>query len=279
MGFLKDIPDYKNYSDDEYNMNIVPDKSGIWDTLQAYANKSEDFRYVVMKLRDIALLPPTTNIGHSWLVGDLQDAIYSIRKKTKEGKIALFYDAVAVITEAASIDEEEINEFLAEHNLGYLLESFLGTYYWRVRDNTLKMSKSIDETISVIEKSDFEQAIEHIQQAKMQLENANDERSRKNAVRDCASAMESIIKNLGGINDIGKATKALRESNKWGLDAIVKDGNNIFDRLHEFYPDFRHGSSESSSMSINEALYWVGRMTVFINYVVAQKKQVDLRTF
>lgn len=88
--------------------------------------------------------------------------------------------------------------------------------------------------------------------------------------------MESIINILGGTKNIGDSTKILRDTKRWGLDDIIKDGNTIFGKLHILYPDFRHGSTEMSTMSLNEALYWVGRITTFIDYIVHQKNDLGL---
>lgn len=97
-------------------------------------------------------------------------------------------------------------------------------------------------------------------------------RARKDAVRSCASAMEAIIKAFGNNDEIGEATKILRSEKCWGLDDIVKDGNSIFNSLHRFYPDLRHGSTEISTMPIEEAEYWIGRMNTYIRYM---KKMAD----
>ena len=271
MGFLKDIPDYKGYLDNDYHMTDIPDKSVTWNTLQAYANKAENFRSIVCQLRDIALLPPTTNTGYPWLVEDLQDAFRTIRKKTNEGKIACFYDAIAAIAEEVFLDEEEINEFLFEQGLGYKINKGVNKYNWIVRDNTLKMSDKIDKTLHSLKKRPFDQAVENLQQAKLHFQNLSNERALKDAIRDCASAMESIIKILGKDDDIKKASKNLRTSKSWGLDDIVKDGEAIFNKLHYLYPDFRHGSTGMSNMTINEAKYWADQMICFIDYILRQK--------
>ena len=99
-----------------------------------------------------------------------------------------------------------------------------------------KLTKKIDETKEIVF-SVSQQAYEHFQQAKKQLENASNERARKDAVRDCASAMEAIIKEFGKVNDIQDAYKKLRDAKVWGKDEIVKDGYAMFNTLHRLYPD------------------------------------------
>lgn len=128
--------------------------------------------------------------------------------------------------------------------------------------------ETIDSTLNSIQRTAFSQAVEHFQQAKRQLADATDERRRKDSVRDCASAMESIIKIIGNDDDIKKASKKLRESNKYGLDDIVKDGDAIFNKLHYLYPDLRHGAQSKSSMTVNEAQYWIDRISTYVSYMI-----------
>lgn len=275
MSFIKDIPDYKNYNNEDFYTTSLPDTSDIWNELQAYANRAESLQQVVNRLNDLVLLPPTTNIG-GWLVTDLENAFRTLRKKVKGGKISLFFDAVVIIIEESFLDLEEINEFLLQYEIGYEVYKGFVSYNWSVRNNIPKMSENIDKTLKTLEKTPFEQAVENLQQAKVHFQNLSNERALKDAVRDCASAMESIIKILGNNDDIKIASKTLRNSKLWGLDDIVKDGDAIFSKLHYLYPDFRHGSVGMSNMTVNEAKYWADRMICFIDYILRQKTDLGI---
>lgn len=275
MSFLKDIPDYKNYNNDDFYMTSLPDTYDMWNELQAYANRAESLHQVVNRLNDLVLLPPTTNSG-GWLVTDLENTFRVLRKKVIAGKISLFFDAVIIIIEESFWDLEEVNEFLLQYEIGYEVHKGFGCCNWSVRDNIPKMSENIDKTLKTLKKTPFEQAVENLQQAKIHFQNLSNERALKDAVRDCASAMESIIKVLGNNNDIKIASKNLRDSKLWGLDDIVKDGDAIFSKLHHLYPDFRHGSIGMSSMTVNEAKYWADRMICFIDYILRQKTELGI---
>lgn len=137
------------------------------------------------------------------------------------------------------------------------------------------IAETVITTLETIPISQFAQAIEHYGQAKRQLVDTTDERRRKDAVRDCASAMESIIKILGKDDDIKIASKNLRASKQWGIDDIVKDGDSIFNNLHRLYPDLRHGAQQTSSMSLNEAKYWIDRISAYISYVVRVNEDIS----
>lgn len=132
----------------------------------------------------------------------------------------------------------------------------------------------IESTLDSIVGTPFAQAIEHYQQAKRQMADAADERRRKDSVRDCASAMESIIKILGKDDDIKKASANLRAAKKWGLDDIVKDGDAIFNKLHYLYPDLRHGAQQTSRMSLSEAQYWLDRISAYISYMMRENENI-----
>lgn len=274
MSFIKDIPDYKNYSNDDLYMTSIPNNYVMWDELLAYANRTEDLLTVVNRLNDLVLLPPSTN-SSSWLVTDLKNTFSTLKNKIKDGKITIFFDAIVIIIEETKADLTDINDFLLKYDIGYEINSGFRNYYWSVRDNSTKMSENIDKALKTLKKTPFEQAVENLQQAKLHFQNQDNERALKDAVRDCASAMESIIKILGKNDDIKIASKMIRNSKLWGLDDIVKDGEAIFSKLHYLYPDFRHGSIGMSNMSVNEAKYWADRMICFIDYILRQKKELD----
>ena len=271
MSFRKDIPNYKTLHSETYNLTTV-DKN-IWTKLEAYSQRvcdnSDELKVLVNRLSELALIPATGNWGWNFLVNDLSNVIYALSKEVNNGKFHLLMDTIAVIADAGSLDLEEIDEFLLEFNLGYYLniDPFTRKYFWTVRDDITDLTENIENVQDLI-KDGFQQAIEHFEQAKKQLANADSERARKDAVRDCASAMESIIKILGNDDDIRNASKILRDQEIWGKDTIVKDGDAIFNTLHRLYPDLRHGSTEISEMGIEEAQYWVDRITAYVSYMI-----------
>ena len=108
------------------------------------------------------------------------------------------------------------------------------------------------------------------------MEAAEDERARKDAVRSCLDAVEAIVKEYGKDPDIKQASKNLRTSGICGLDDIVKDGDAMFSNMNRLYPDLRHGSMETSTMSMEEAEYWIGRFSTYLRYMkkMADKKGV-----
>lgn len=89
--------------------------------------------------------------------------------------------------------------------------------------------------------------------------------------------MEAVVKNYGHYNEIKRATTNLKESKVWGKDEIVKEGNSLFNMMHRLYPDLRHGSTEVSSMSMEEAEYWISRICCFVIYIENTAKNNGFR--
>jgi hypothetical protein len=84
-------------------------------------------------------------------------------------------------------------------------------------------TKTLTNAISAVGNS-FDQAFEHLNQALEHLRAPQSDRSRKDGLRDCLSAMESLLKAATDTKDIKEATSALRHSKKWGSDRIVRKG-------------------------------------------------------
>jgi len=127
-------------------------------------------------------------------------------------------------------------------------------------------TKTLADAISAVGTS-FDQAFEHLNQALEHLRAPLTNRSRKDGLRDCLSAMESLLKAATGTKDIKEATSALRASKQWGNDRIVKDGLTIWNHIHDLYPDVRHGQATSSDLGDAECTFSVDRISAFVRYI------------
>jgi hypothetical protein len=125
--------------------------------------------------------------------------------------------------------------------------------------------KPLQETIKTVPNI-YQQTQSHLIQARQHIASINDERSRKDAVRDCLSAMEALVKQISGINDVRDAIEHIKKGD-YGPKPILRDGRSLWDRVHELYPDVRHGAGETSNITEAEALYWIERILAFVNYL------------
>lgn len=284
MAFELDIPNYKNLSSNKFLTNSIPNE--IWSKIEAYATKSsreKNLATLVNRLNDIVLIPHTQNWGHNYLIGDLKDTMFEIKKQTEEGNFRVFMDCLSEIVDFGEFDINEINNFLEKYNIGYIIniKPFFDGYYWKVRDESVKeLTENINNTKEAV-KTISQQAYENLTEAK-KLTTSSNEREIKNALWNCVCAMESVVKHCAKINsysddvakNIDQAIKHLSNNNLWGNKKIIKDGLAIFNDMHNLYPDLRHGSIEKpSSLSLSEAIYWIERLTAYINYMIKTAKK------
>ncbi len=286
MSFKNDIINFKSFPDNEFYMHSLPDD--IWTPLQALIRKSAPNSYklkaVINSIAEITGGSLTNNWGWDFLEQDISDCVFDIRKKCIGGRVEhfeAFMDCLAVLHEVGNLSIDDLNEFLEDYGIGYRCEEsgLSKDIHWypitgtNVVDEISKMQGQVEEL--------SEQAFERLASAIRQFEELTDERARKDAVRSCVDAMEALIKELGEGEEIGEATKKLKnEINSngepvWGPVQIIKDGNNLFNLLHALYPDVRHGTKDSktTNMTIEEAEYFVGRITVFMKYIAVRAKK------
>lgn len=275
MGFRSDHPDYMGYESDDFYVNELP--GNFTSALEGYITRNCDstqqLKSVVHDIESRIPMELTQNWGWDFLISDLSVCVSRLRK-VKFHKVMDFLSDFYSQHEH-SIELEDFNEFIEELELGYKLDgaSWCG-YSWVLRENVTSRAESVSDASSST-KDICTQTFEHLDQAKQHLLETKTDRDRKDAVRDCMSAMESMLKNLSGENNIKDATKALRQSGNWGPDTIVKEGLSIWDRLHSLHPDIRHGSPNVTTITDEEAIYWVERISCFICYLAKRHRQLN----
>ena len=205
----------------------------------------------------------TTNWGWDFLINDYDTITENFLNK----KLHKFMDFISTAYFDVSDDSSifEINEILEEHDVIYRLVNNREKPWVLAQEN--KVESIEDVYIKFREIS--EQALEHIKQAKIQLQNSENNRSRKDALRDCLSATETIIKKVTGQDSYEKAAETFRlDEEKWGPKYIVADCIIIWKRYHQNYPDVRHGDDEITDLSIEETLYSIDRLLAFNMYII-----------
>ena len=287
--FEQDFKNYECYSDGDYYRKTVPD--GLVDSLAGiYADECgadgdpETVRRMVSVASDLLVMvgnKATTN----WDIGVLRAEIKATFHIMCEVKFDRFMDGTRKVAErlykgmpqtSRKDFLRKVNSVLNDSNFGYTLRQSVNepdTLTWEAR---WKAAAGVAALTSASESLEgvFPEALEHIQQAKDHLLKPDEPRARKDSVRDAMSAMEAMLKKLASVKDIKDATKKLREEKCWGLDQIVKDGLSIWNHLHRLYPDIRHGQLTRSEIDLDEALYWLGRIAVYITYMTDREKAI-----
>jgi hypothetical protein len=278
MSFKDDFPDYTRCDESKYYYSRVP--PGLNSALQGLiirnCKDTEALKVVCADLAARIPAEPASNWGWDWLVNDLRDYVRLISQK----KFHKYMDFIMDFAEAHCREDrelvEDLNEAFRENELGYSLvleEEGEGCLYWSLYEKPDVGDDSIEEA-SIHVRDISEQAHDHLTQARDQLLKTDNPRAWKDALRDCLSAMEALVCQLGNDSDMKQSTHKLRADTRWGPETIIKDGLSIWNRMHDLYPDIRHGNSEKSELSREEAVYWIDRLMAFVSYLAKRRKEV-----
>jgi hypothetical protein len=268
MDFRSDHPDYKSYESNEYFVSNLPEEmsSALQGFIIKQCNNSDASKLKKAINRIAANIPkePTNNWGWDYLINDLPYYVKSLCNSQ-------FYKIMNFFGEACEYEvflTDKLNDLLEDQKIGYVFYKDWTNSYCKLRESVTSRTEAIEETTHHV-KGVFEQADECLEQAKEHLTKAENDRDLKDAIGNCLSAMESILKNLSGESEIKQATSKLRNDKSWGPAIIVKNGLSLWNQMHNLYPDIRHGTQTKEKSKINreEALYWVERITCFIRYM------------
>jgi len=275
-GNFKDtFSDYESYVDGDLYYTKVP--PGVVSALKGLILRVvEDEHSLKVVCNDVASrIPyePTKNWGWNFLLTDLDYLIDELSRKRLPKLMDFICDFANKNYEKGNF-LDDLNEIFEEYDFGYRLRLARGLYSrysWELIQEPDQEDKAISTTVEEV-RDICQQAKDHLEQARNQLQKTDNLRAWKDALRDCLSAMEALVNQLGGDTDINKSTRALRSDGRWGHELVVKDGLSIWNRMHDLYPDIRHGNHAISSLSREEALYWIDRLMAFVCYMVRRKK-------
>lgn len=269
MKFLEQHPDFKNYSSEKYYTDQIPTSfyNAFQSLIVSKAIKDDESPESILKqaceiIATSLRLRVTSEWGYQILISELDYNLSKIQD-------ADFPKQMDIIGEISSelLDADTINEVFQKRNIGYeyLHDSYIGAM-WNLIDEQIEInSNNISEAIEVADDAQVN-VIQHLMQAKEQISRIDNPRARKDALRDCVSALESQVKYLSGENDFRNGVHKLRSSN-FGNTKIIKDALTIWTFVHEDIKDIRHGHTEEFSITVEEALYYIDRITALIKYL------------
>lgn len=271
MNFKDKFPQYKTLNNDPYYMNQVPRQvvGGMQSIILSMVRNEEldmNLKSVVNLIAEKIPYEPTSNWGWDFLVADLSDYLGLLSKKFNK-----FMDFIQelVNNHRAFSRVGELNELFAENNFGYLLVQYdeesveCNWSYYKEPDLPLTEVQELSEQVS----STSEQARSHLEQLLKQASEIDNERSRKDALRDALSALEALVNSYGHSNDLERNTKDMANSNQWGDPQILTNAIRIWKHIHYRYPDVRHGNNSVSSLSRHEACYFIEYVASLIRFI------------
>jgi hypothetical protein len=283
--FAQQFKDYAQYSDgDCYRKTVPANLSGALAELLVSAcghdgepSTATTMSKVANDLLAMAGKKPTTN----WDTGSLKAEIRSAYHILEESPFDKFMDAtlnaVQRLYNAHPSEQttllDKINDTLLSANMGYTVRTVDGAdrLAWEARAEAAAGVASLNATAAAVADVSKE-ALDHLEQAKSHLLNPARLRSRKDAVRDAMSAMEAMVKKLAGESDYDDACKKLRDEKVWGNDQIVKEAQSVWGFLHRHHPDVRHGQPSGTDITLEEAIYWIDRITGYVRYMASRRR-------
>jgi hypothetical protein len=281
--FSQQFKDYAQYPDgDCYRKSVPANLSGSLAELlvsacgpDAESSTATTMRKVADDLLTMAGKKSTTN----WDVGSLKAEIRAAFHILEESSFDKFMDAtlnaLQRLYKAQPGAQEKligsINDLLLTANMAYTVRTVDGSerLLWESRTDAAAGVSLLTAAAAAIADISKE-AFDHLEQAKSHLLNPANSRSRKDAVRDAMSAMEAMIKKLGKDGDFDVASKKLRDEKVWGNDQIVKEGHSVWGLLHKHHPDIRHGQPSGTDVSLEEAIFWIDRITAYARYMASR---------
>ncbi|OUM91097.1 hypothetical protein [Parageobacillus thermoglucosidasius] len=271
MRFLEQHPDYETYHSDKYLTKEIP-KDFVEALIGYIVGNRTDSTSLRNIINTIAKHVPC-HPGYEWklpyLLADLEKVIWKLYNKKNFPK---FMDCIAELTEKYFINEvDEINELLMEASIGYKLSyCFPEGMVWEVNNDIGKQTQTLSETLKEIPGT-YENTIEHLQQAKEQLKKIDTSRARKDALRDCVSALEAYLKYISGESKLKNAVEYLI-NNHQANKKIIRDALTIWDLVNDKIPDIRHGTTVNKDLPEEEVLYWIDRIMALIKYISRWRK-------
>lgn len=265
-------PNFRQYSDEPYASTYVPDSltgalSGV--LLRLIDDQGISLRPIVDRVRSHAGDGPTGNWSPGPLAEDLSAAFRSLARNSDRFPkfMDALLDAVDVIQRRGPHDViEDANETLRDQELGYeISRGMMGELTWTLREPQHTLGAVVDEIQERVEDI-CSQTTAHLDQLKRQLE-VGDERSRKDALRDALTALETLMRQLTGTHDVRAATAALKADNSWGPPRLLNEGQSVWESVHALHPDVRHGDPRASSLPRDEASFWIRRVLAFAHYL------------
>lgn len=283
--FSKQFKNYEQYGDgDCYRKSIPANLPEALVDLLVSACGPDDSPATVNTMRGVAndlLAMAGKKSTANWDAGSLKTEMRAVYYILEESGFDKFMDATLNALQRLYKAHPstriklvgDVNAILVAANMGYSVRTLNGAerICWEANASGNTGVASLTETVEAAANVSVE-ACDHLQQAKIHLLNSGHLRSRKDAVRDAMSAMETIIKKLAADSDYESACKKLRGEKVWGNDQIVKECISVWGHLHHHHPDLRHGQPTATDIDLEEAIYWIDRITAYVRYMVARQQ-------
>ncbi|MGA4466317.1 hypothetical protein CN894_05290 [Bacillus thuringiensis] len=270
MKFLEQHPNYTAYIHEEYDMSSLPftlrrnDLNILVHACLASCSQDDDLLLNTYRLQNELAAElqdsPCENAHYDYMKDEIIRVLDNSRRQ-----FSSFMDGLSVIIRVTQ-ELDRVNEFLQGHSIGYVAEWGFRDVSWIQSDGTENQVASLVEAVETIP-DDFQNTNAHIRQAITQLQDSQDERSRKDALRDALSAVEAYVKYVSGKNSIYSSCRELTNMIQAPDASFISEGADLWNEIHETYPDIRHGNEARTVLELPEALYYIERLMCYLKYI------------
>ncbi len=264
MTFLDEHPNYNTYESKIFYVKDFPDdiEEAMQGLLMNLAQgDSRNLKFLVNKIATVVNSGITENYSWDYLIPDLNHGIRKLIKSSYNN----FFDFLELLWDEDWLSSKEINSFLEKNSIGYEFLRELNSHTWVLKEECGVSVIERAETLLHTPNNPCQQAKEHLRQIINNL-NTGTDRAKKDALRDGLSALEALIRQITQTNDIKDATSQLRNL-KIAPDFLIKDGLSIWDKIHQQYPDVRHGNPQTAQIGNAELIYCLNKILIYIEFL------------
>lgn len=273
MAFIEQHPHYITYRNENFSCDTVPVgmSKDIYNLIYSYLLKdTENAHYDATEILHQIQLVAKTSIKQYLSFDDVNYEIKRTLTTLEQNELSDYMDALDCILLKFGFDAD-LNDVFERNQFGYVVSVSRFGVIWELREDTTIIVGQIEEVIEDIP-DQYQNTIGHLNQAIGQLKSLNNERARKDALRDCISAVEGYIKSITETENFPAADTALSQKID-GESFILRDGIKMWKHIHKVYPDVRHGNNEDvSKLSEDELSYYIDRLMIYIRFI---NKNID----
>ncbi|MGN7312675.1 hypothetical protein ACTHQ4_16415 [Alkalicoccobacillus gibsonii] len=273
MTFIEDLKEegfvYDHLESENYEVNSIPykffaDFKGLLTSRMRKRFGDEEIYSEMHRAIDIISVSKDEGMVDTggWnIVNELESQIRSLDKF----ELYVVMDTIKELTENFLDYEEDTNELLRNHEIGFILKYELRNLKWFAREEVENFADSLTSAIESLP-PETKTVLKDLSQAKEYLKNHDDLRYRKDTLAKAISGLEAYASQLSGKKNIRDACSVLKQDDRF-QSHIVNDIVSIWGTINQAYPDVRHGSHKEYDLTFEDTVYWIDRIMAQISYL------------
>lgn len=267
-GYVEFLCSFRNYEsfDSEYFVREVPRRMSRKIVAKICEYALDDDEYPLQKICYKAAALVSRPLSGSPNYGDLAEELYT-NVGLLEKNLPGFMDFIAWLVIEDHKLATIVKQTFQSESFGYYLSFESLDYEWKLCEESVNQAKPLEAAINAVVDV-CTSTFNHLKQAESKLLNANTNFERAEILRSAIDALESFGQKITNTQNLKAAFAFMRENpEQWGPRWITIDAERVWDSLQKHHPSIRHGRPDETTISREEAFYWLGRMSLLITYL------------